>query len=136
MTSPYALSALMHQYYGGSDGRTRHWANRRFIYTEGVKAVAEKAGCYWLLDIIATEVAPKCLQLWRDHEIGSFMFQMTVKDNRAKLRCNWSDNKPDIWSRDIDYTDFPEGEWAFELAMDGVVDAPNEVLVMLLLEEH
>ena len=133
--NPQELQALMDQFYGGSDSRYRHSLFRRFIYTEGVRAVDERAGCYWLLDIVATEVAPRCLKVWERDEIGVFMLELTVTNSTASLRCTWDDEEPAIWTRGVDWTDFPEGEWTFKLVVDGLVDPPHEVLVMCLLQE-
>ncbi len=101
------LKNLMNEWSGGSDGRTRHMFNRRFIMTEGVMAVAQAAGCFWLLDIIATEVAPTCLQMWEKDGNGMTFFK--VKS---------------------------EGIWTFYLAIDGIIQPGSFVLVMLLPQEY
>lgn len=131
-----ALKDLISQFSGGSDGRYRHWANKRFIYTAGVKAVAEALGAYWLLDIVATEVAPLCLQQWEEAELGMSMLEVNVAKSSADLALTFRDDAPPAWSRHIEFTDFPEGKWTFELSMDGLLDPEREVLVMLLLSEH
>jgi hypothetical protein len=135
-TTPDALRAVMGSYLGGSDRKFRHPFNRRFIYTEGMKAAADEAGAYWLLDIVATEVAPVCFKQWDAAGQPGSMFVVRVKDTAATLELTFSDDAPPAWQRKIDYTDFPEGTWTFELAMDGIVAAPQTVLVMLLLQEH
>ena len=42
------LESVFSSFSGGSDGRTLHWANRKFVTTEGVDKVAERAGAHWL----------------------------------------------------------------------------------------
>lgn len=134
-TTPDKLKSVMDQFFGGSDGRFRHPFNRRFIYTEGVKAMAEEAGAYWLLDIVATEVARLVISHYDATGNPRAMLTIKVADDEADIEMSFSDDAVD-WKRHIDFTDFPEGTWTFELAMDGLIDAPREVLVMLLLQEH
>lgn len=128
------LKSAIDGYYGGSEGRTRHWANRRLIYTDGVKAVAEAAGAYWLLDIVATEVAPICLRMWEDDSEHTTFFKMTVLNSKAKMWLERDTDEPRLWKRDLDFTTFPDGEWVFYLMMDAGLDRP--VLVMLLPQEN
>lgn len=132
---PNELKNLMDDFSGGSEGRYRHVFNRKFIFTEGVKAVADKAGCYWLLDIVATECAPLVMKNWLEHGNSMCLLQFDVETGRAALMLTDQDDAPPLWTRSIDYTDFPEGSWVFKLAVDGLVDAPNEVVVMCLLQE-
>ena len=40
----------------GTEQWHRHALNRHMLVTDGVKYFAETAGCYWFLDIVATEV--------------------------------------------------------------------------------
>jgi hypothetical protein len=135
-TTTHELKSTMDEFMGGSDGRYRHWANRRLIYTEGIKAMADKAGAHWLLDIVATEVAPIGLKRWEAFHDPSSYLEVKVVDSKATLRLVRDDELPSLWERKIEFTDFPEGEWVFELSMDGLVDPKREVLVMLLLQEH
>src|SRR6185312_14271976 len=100
MTTPQELANVMNHFNGGSDGRYRHPFNRRFIYTDGVKAVAEEAGAYWLLDIVATEVAPLLLKLGSDG-----ILDVEVDDkSRCVLSVTTEDDKPPVWSRKLDFT--------------------------------
>lgn len=130
------LNNLMDGFSGGSDGRTRHWAVRRFIYSEGMKAVADKAGCHWLLDIVATEVAPICMNAWESKEEHMHFLRMTVANDAADIWLERDDGEPRLWERHIGYTDFPEGEWTFYLGIDQIVDPGKTSLVMFLPQEH
>ena len=40
----------------GTENWHRIGINRQMLLTDGVKYFAETAGCYWFLDIVATEV--------------------------------------------------------------------------------
>lgn len=130
------LKSVMNGYYGGSEGRTRHWANRKLVYTDGVKAVADAVGAYWLLDIIATEVAPLSLNMWEfDSEHTTFFKMVVGADSTAKLWLERDIGEPKLWERDLDFTTFPEGEWMFYLMMDAFLD-DKPVLVMLIPQEN
>lgn len=133
------LQNVIDNYLGGSEGRTRHPFNRRFIYTEGVKAVADSAGAYWLLDIVATEVAPIALRLWDEVGDGQTFLHVTVYDDQScglKLDDGNGMYGTVHWQRALEYTNFPVGKWVFYLFMDGILEAPREVLVMLLPSEN
>jgi len=130
------LSNLMDSFSGGSDGRTRHWAARYFIYSEGVKAVADEAGCHWLLDIVATEVAPLCMAGWKSKEEFMHFLRVRVTGSQADLWLERDEDEPRLWQRHINYTDFPEGDWTFYLGIDQIVDPGKTSLVMFLPQEH
>jgi hypothetical protein len=133
--TPSDLQQLKAQFSGGSERRFRHWANRRFIYSEGMKAVADAAGAYWMLDIIATEVAPMLCRKWDSEGWNSWGFSIHVTPERASmLEVKLGEER--IWHRAIEYTDFAAGQWEFMLAMDGLIEAPKVVLVMFLVEEN
>ena len=75
----------------------------RLLYTDGVQYLAENAGAYWLIDVVASyqhkrRVAREPFQLWR----------LTVDDNHraiVTMRAD-SDQKPIVTQR-IEYSDFP-----------------------------
>lgn len=98
----------------GTDNFYRHPLVRSFQYSDGVKECAE-AGCYWLIDILATEV-PKPL---RASEAGMVVVKATVADSKAALKATAGDGDPPIWSRNIDYTDLPPGEYEFLVSDEG-----------------
>lgn len=130
------LKNLMDGYLGGSDERTRSWCNPKCIWSAGMYAVANEAGAHWLLDIIATEVAPLCLQRWNSGEGSSTtFFRMTVMDGSARLWLEADIGEPSLWGRVIHHTDFPEGDWTLYLGVDGLL-APFPVIVGYLPQEH
>lgn len=119
------LAELKH--FTGDLERYRHPINRRVIYTPGVKHLAEKAGSYWLIDVIAS---------W----IGSHSFNQAVrKDERIYDLHHWQIEvtgdagvvqaiieskeppfamKPFI-TQEIPYTDFPLPSFAIWAGFDG-----------------
>lgn len=96
---------------------------RRFVVSDGVYELAE-LGCYWLMDILATEPAPKL----RIGDMG--IVTVKVGDSKAKLSMKLADNDPPVWKKSVDYTDMPEGEWKFIISNDG------EHTVCCLLTEY
>jgi hypothetical protein len=89
------------------------------VITDGVQAVAEAAGGYWLLDVIGSyQLEPnldKAFQVW------------TLEVNRDKsdgIVRGYNDNTL-IITQEIPYTDFPLDEIKFYL-IDGVILLPSE----------
>ena len=88
---------------------------RNFLYSDGVKACAE-AGCYWLLDILGTELTRS---MFETHD--SFMCFVSVKvaDQRASITGEFEDGDQRPYKREVEYTDLPEGNWVFYVSDDG-----------------
>lgn len=107
----------------GANRFYRHPLVRTFIYSDGVQEVAE-AGCYWMLDIIGTE----CLSLVRD-EGRQGIVNVEVQDGKASMRLSFDDDST-AWRKKVDYTDMPDGDWAFVLGWDG------QKMSMILLSEY
>ena len=118
------LHALVTQFRNGCNERYFHNFNRRFIYTDGVRDLAQLAGAYWLLDILATEVAKVYLQAWEEQRvaIGEFIIEVHPSGSKPaatlKLTNGNGDEDPPLWVRDIDFTDFPESRWQLYLGVD------------------
>lgn len=116
----------------GTQDVFRHSIVRSFVYTEGVKDFAENAGggAYWLLDILATE--PEIRSLIK----GSGMAFATLKVNGGKGRLSVDDgnDSPPVYTRDLDYTDCPSGEWMFYMSETEV--AGQQVTMILLPSEY
>ena len=95
--------------FTGSEQWYRHSLNRKVMFTEGAKYVADTAGAYWLLDEIAlTQLGEACVaaeefQLWK----------LTVTpDSHATLTCE-NGNGGAVFSKDISFTDFPLPDLTF-----------------------
>jgi hypothetical protein len=103
----------------------RHWTNL-IAYTDGVKAMAETAQAYWLIDAIAShQINPKVAQ--HDFQVWT----LTVNDNRtAILEMREDSDKPVIVLQKLEYTDFPFG--TFKLWVEG----SGRERVLLLPNEH
>ena len=103
----------------GSLERFRHWT-RRFIYTPGVQHLAERAGAYWLIDLIASrchdpKLAGEEFQVWK----------LIVHANRSATLSVTDGNERELLKCEIQATDFPLREINFYLT-DGVLLLPSE----------
>jgi len=75
----------------------------KLVLTDGVKYLCEKAGAYWLMDVIASYQA-KCNQ---DEMLREFqIWTLTVKDGAGVVKC-LRDTNDVAFTQDIPYTDFP-----------------------------
>lgn len=90
--------------FTGSENWYRHGLNRKVLFTDGAKFVADQAGAYWLLDEIAIiqpydrRVAGEEFQVWK----------LTVNtDHSAKLTCD-DGNGNVVYTKQIEFTDFPK----------------------------
>lgn len=108
------------RYFTGSENGYRHPLNRRVVYTDGARYVAEAGGAYWLLDEIALaqlmpEIAAEAFQVWtlRVQPGGS-----------AELSCG-DGNKRVVFRKELLFTDFPLSEIALWYA-NGTIYLPSE----------
>jgi hypothetical protein len=89
------------------------WLRKRFLLTDGVQYLAEKAQAYWLMDAIAAhqinkKVANEPFQVWI----------LTVNEHRqARLTCNDGNNTLLTFQK-IEYTDFPLSEITLYASQD------------------
>jgi hypothetical protein len=121
MTTESKLTkAGLHQ-FTGTENWYRHALNRKVLFTDGAKYMADRAGAYWLLDEIAliqpcnTSVAAEGFQLWK----------LAVRpDNTATLACEDGNGKA-VFTKEITFTDFPLDEITLYFT-DNVILLPSE----------
>lgn len=95
-----ALKAELRQ-FTGSEIFYQNPLFKGYIYTEGVKHLAERAEAYWLIDYVFSH------QLDPKRVVQPFQsWEMLVEDNRATVMVE-DGNKNKIGSFTIGYTDFP-----------------------------
>jgi len=105
-----------HEIRNGSDAFFRHPFCRNVIYSSGVSECAD-AGCYWLVDVMATDVRAAFKPGWGN--LAVVRVQVSP-DSTAILEATFEDGEnPPAYSRDIDFTTLPVGEWVFFMAFDG-----------------
>lgn len=119
MTNPDELRAALSNFTGTEQYYFNHmykWLN----YTDGVKFFAENAGngAYWLLDIIGTELMELAV-------IEDFLhIEFSSANDRGVINVGDGNGKI-LYTRNIDYTDCPYGNWEFYLT-NGVLLLPSE----------
>ncbi len=91
--------------FTGTEQYFRHWM--RFVYTDGVKYLAERCGCYWLLDAIGSyQHKPKIktapFQIWT--------LNVNNEEKSAVLEMKEDSGQPVLVRQEIKYTDFPLSE--------------------------
>ena len=92
----------------------RHPLVRSFISSDGVKECAE-AGCYWLLDVLATEIQAK---QFVEKQSTLCIVQVAVKDQKCEITGEFFEDDPKPYTKQIPYTDLPEGNWNFYLSYE------------------
>lgn len=92
----------------------RHPLVRNFISSDGVKECAE-AGCYWLLDILATEIQSNS---FKQKQSTLCIVQVVVKDQQCNITGEFFDGDLSPYSKHVPYTDLPEGTWNFYLSLE------------------
>ncbi len=102
----------------GTENWHCHALNRQMLLTDGVVYFAETAGCYWFLDIVATEVM-------RFHPMKPFLvIDLDVRAGAADIVVGDGDGV-NLFKRHIHFTDAPSGLWRFYLT-DNVLLLPGE----------
>lgn len=89
------------------------------IATDGAIALAETAGCFWLLDIIGSYQTDKKL----DPSFQVWKLEVNLEESSAVVR-GYNDTELMI-TQDIPFTDFPLEEVKLYL-MDGIILLPSE----------
>ena len=121
MTKSAKLTQADLNQFSGSETWYRHGINRNVLFTDGAKYVADQAGAHWLLDEIAIiqphdkRVAAEEFQVWK----------LVVRSDRtAELTCE-DGNGSIVFSKEIEYTDFPRDEISLWFAHN-VIYLPSE----------
>ena len=121
MTNKPTLTQADLMQFTGSEQWYRHGINRKVLFTDGAKYVADAAGAYWLLDEIAIiqpydkRVAAEEFQLWK----------LVVRpDHTATLTCD-DGNGNIVFTKEIAFTDFPLPEIKLYF-VNNVIHLPSE----------
>lgn len=117
MSKKEAIQAILNESRNGADSFIRYNPlTPRFIITDGVRDLAEAAGCYWMLDILGTEVEPMLRSSINRGDVSTAFVEFDVEDGAGWLRVTTGDDVLPYWNRRIHVTDFPDGEWTlFEM---------------------
>ena len=117
-TAQAPLSAHELAQFTGTEHYYAH-ALSRIKYTDGVKFLAERAACYWLIDKIGLSQRKRAL-------IGQFfqVWKLTAEGSRATLVCD-DGNGNVLLTEKIPFTDFPLPEIKLWFT-DNVLILPSE----------
>lgn len=108
-----AFLAAYNEPRNGANEFYKHSMVRSFAYSDGVRDCA-LAGMYWLLDIAATEVIQVMKK--KGEVLGSFGVKV---DGQGAVITLLGSGDIKLWSKKIDHTDMPKGEWDFLIGDDG-----------------
>ena len=91
--------------FSGTDTWYRHGLLPSFLYTEGVKYLADNAQAHWLIDLIAShQIDPKVnrepFQVWT-------LEQLNADSHESVAYMQPDSNEPRIVEQKLGYTDFP-----------------------------
>lgn len=92
--------------YTGTEQYWGHFSGGNF--TDGIKAMAELVGGFWLIDMVMSHQMEKSV---KDEEFQVWI--LTVKDNTGLLIMKVDTDEPILVKEEIDYTLFPEGTFSF-----------------------
>lgn len=109
-------------HFYGTQHHFKHCLNQ-FVYTDGVRYLAQKARAYWLLDAIAS-YQPQLLKDRMLKEIQFWTLKVDTQKRTAKLICE-RDLGDVVITQVIEYTDFPLAEVKLYLA-NQVLMLPSE----------
>lgn len=92
----------------------------KLVHTDGVQYFAENAGngAFWFLDIVGTEIYPKT-------KTYPFISITLVSSNGSAMITGEDGDCMEMYSKKIDYTDCPDGEYQFFLT-DNVLMLSSE----------
>ena len=83
-------------------GTERYFRNfTGLLYTDGIKYLAEKAGAYWLIDLMGS-------YQYRLKNVPFQIWALKVNNDRtAVVTCREDTDEPVIVEQKLEYTDFP-----------------------------
>ncbi|MCE5229028.1 hypothetical protein LLG95_05465 [bacterium] len=101
LTAPEIASRLSQ--FIGTENYWRHWTGA-LVYTDGVKAMAEMCGAFWLIDAIASW-QPTCR---RDEMLREMQFWILRRFDDQKWVLEVERDEGDVaFHQEIEFSDFP-----------------------------
>ena len=88
------------------------------VVTDGVLAMAKKAGAFWLIDQIG-------MYQGKAKRLPFQVWTLEVKNQKAVLTLVEDIDQPVLVKKKISYTNFPDGSWKFYV-QNGVMMLPSE----------
>lgn len=111
---------------------------KNFIITDGVQEAMEAAQSYWLLDILATELAPRINDDLAAGNIATVNIMVKQSQTRACTIVASTFEQPEYWRKEIPHSTFPMGDWRILtigcLDWNAVTARPNSLVCALHTE--
>jgi len=138
MTNKEALTAVLAESRNGMNHAYRASLLYSMLMSDGVKEVCEAAGCFWLMDILGTEVAPKLMRDVNAGKQASVFVEVSSAGGKCTIKVTDTDDGPAYFTRKIPHTDFPEGKWnLFEMGPASWDDNGRTTkIICTLITEH
>ncbi len=98
------------RYYRNSDG---------LLFTDGIKYLVDRAGCYWLIDLVGSyqrEVQDVTFQLWEVEVVEGISTLLTMREDTDKRV---------LVRQHVPFTDFPLERFSF-YCVDNVMMLKSE----------
>ena len=108
--------------FTGSENWYQHALNRNVTFTDGVKYLADKAGAYWLIDVVVSHQHNRKV---RAEEFQVWKLRLNKTGAGAKVTCE-DGNGNVVAVQRIPYTDFPLEEGVDLYFSNNVVLLPSE----------
>ena len=115
--SPEDLTYALGQ-FTGTESYYRYWGGISFL-TDGVKYLADEAGCYWLLDAIGSYQAELAKHLDQRFREMQFWTLKVNADKSAVLTCIADKGETPAVTQKIEWTDFPLPEIQIWIGFEG-----------------
>jgi len=116
--------------FTGSENYTRNGMNRKLIYTDGIKYVAEEGGAFWLIDDIAIANAFEPNFKGEDFQ----MWSLVKHDGDIATLMATDGNDKILYAKKIDFTDFPLDE--IKMYVVSAEDFGAGALMLMLPSEY
>lgn len=97
--------------FTGTENYYRYTLLPSFVYTDGIKYMAEICGAFWLIDTILSYQPSKIIRT--EQRLQSFQFwrlKVNQEEHSAVLSCEDGDGTV-VLTQEIDFTDFPLTEF-------------------------
>lgn len=123
-----ALHKAINEVRNGANFFVRHPLCRNVQYSDGVQEVA-KEGCYWVLELLATELPDK---FKLNEEVSNqCIIKVRANGSRAQITAEFDDGII-AWRKAVEYTDLPDGVITLLMADDK--DGPSPYKIILISE--
>lgn len=118
-------------------GTENYYHDPRFpnvVYTDGIKALFEKASCYWLLDTVALHFYRKWQEYcFKNEDWGVLTFMISVRED-----CSCSlvlrKGEEELAREDLSFTTFPIGTFEFYISLAALENSTGKMLMFLKSE--